>query len=76
MPLSFRGGKLVPNASVAATGKAGVDDRQAKLIEQMYQGHALSGAVTAGFKVRGEVSPQPVDGDGRRRPRRGVAEGL
>jgi uncharacterized protein (DUF1501 family) len=56
MPLSFRGGQPVPNVSIARVGKGGVDEREAKLIEQMYQGQALASSVAAGFQTRSEVS--------------------
>jgi len=55
LPLTFRGGPSVPNMSVNVSGKPGVDDRQAKLIEQMYQGQPLATAVSEGFTVRDEV---------------------
>jgi uncharacterized protein (DUF1501 family) len=41
--------------SVNVSGKPGIDDRQAKLIEQMYQGQPLATAVSEGFTVRDEV---------------------
>ena len=56
MPLSFRGGRPVPNVSIDRVGKGGVDDRDARLIEQMYQGQALASSVAAGFQTRTEVS--------------------
>ena len=55
LPLTFRGGKPVPNIGLGSVGKPGVDDRQAKLIEQMYQGQALGASVAEGFAVRDEV---------------------
>ena len=51
-PLTFRGPIVVPNVSVANISKPGVDDRQVKLIQQMYQGHDLQAAVSEGFSVR------------------------
>jgi hypothetical protein len=36
-------------------GKPGIDDRQAKLIESMYQGTELAPQVAEGFTVRDEV---------------------
>jgi uncharacterized protein (DUF1501 family) len=56
MPLSFRGGQPVPNVSVGGLGAHGVDDRQAQLIMQMYQGQPLAKSVAAGFQMRQEVS--------------------
>jgi uncharacterized protein (DUF1501 family) len=55
LPLTFRGGAPVPNMSVNATGKPGVDDRQAKLIRQMYAGQPLGSSVAEGFQVRDAV---------------------
>jgi uncharacterized protein (DUF1501 family) len=51
-PLTFRGTATVPNISVASVSKPGVDERQAKLIQDMYQGHDLQQAVSEGFSVR------------------------
>ena len=56
VPLTFRGEGQVPNIAIGGLGTARVDDRQATLIEQMYQGRALGGAVSEGFHVRDEVT--------------------
>jgi len=56
LPLTFRGGATqVPNIAISAVGKPGVDDRQAKLIQSMYQGTELAPQVAEGFSVRDEV---------------------
>ena len=55
VPLTFRGGLAVPNTSVGGVAKPGVDDRQARLIAEMYAGQPLAGAVTQGFEVRDQV---------------------
>ena len=55
LPLIFRGGAPAPNMSVNNTGKPGVDDRQAKLIQQMYAKQTLGSSVSEGFQVRDEV---------------------
>ncbi len=55
LPLTFRGGRPIPNIGIAGVGKPGVDDHEAQLIEQMYQGQALGPSVSEGFKVRGDV---------------------
>jgi uncharacterized protein (DUF1501 family) len=55
LPLVFRGGKGIPNIGIASVGRPGVDNRQAKLIEDMYAHDALGGAVSEGFKVRDDV---------------------
>jgi uncharacterized protein (DUF1501 family) len=55
LPLTFRGGKPIPNVGVGAIGKPGVDDHLSGLIQQMYQGEALGPSVAEGFQVRNEV---------------------
>jgi uncharacterized protein (DUF1501 family) len=56
LPLSFRGaGRPIPNIAINGVGKPGLDDREAKLIQSMYQGGALGASVTEGFTVRDEV---------------------
>lgn len=51
-PLAFQGLMSVPNINITSVGKPGVDDRQAKLIQEMYTGHDLQAAVTEGFSAR------------------------
>ncbi len=51
-PLAFQGAAAVPNLAVASISKPGVDDREAKLIQDMYRGHDLQAAVAEGFSVR------------------------
>lgn len=51
-PLAFQGPITVPNLAVASVTKPGVDERQAKLIQDMYQGRDLKTAVTEGFSAR------------------------
>lgn len=53
--LTFHGAAVVPNIAVASISKLGVDDRQAKLIQEMYRGHDLEAAVTEGFSVRNKA---------------------
>jgi uncharacterized protein (DUF1501 family) len=55
LPLTFRGKDQIPNIGLNAVGKPGIDDRQAKLIKQMYQHSDLAAAVEEGFKVRDDV---------------------
>jgi len=55
LPLTFRGGAPIPNIGLANFGKPGVDDRQAKLIENMYRSEDLGASVSQGFAVRDEV---------------------
>lgn len=51
-PLAFQGPMSVPNLNITSVSKLGVDERQAKLIQEMYQGHDLQAAVTEGFSAR------------------------
>ena len=55
LPLSFRGGRPIPNIALGSVGKPAVDERQAHLIEQMYQGQPLATSVSEGFQVRDQV---------------------
>jgi uncharacterized protein (DUF1501 family) len=55
LPLTFRGGASIPNIGLNNVGKPGVDDRQAKLIENMYRAEDLGASVSQGFAVRDEV---------------------
>jgi uncharacterized protein (DUF1501 family) len=55
LPLTFRGGAPVPNIALNFTGKPGVNDRNAALIQAMYQGQDLAPAVAEGFQVQSEV---------------------
>jgi uncharacterized protein (DUF1501 family) len=55
LPLIFRGGAPIPNVAINQVGKPGVDAREAKLIEGMYQGQPLAPTVREGFVVRDEV---------------------
>jgi uncharacterized protein (DUF1501 family) len=55
LPLAFRGKAQFPNIGLNAVGKPGIDDRQAKLIKQMYAHSDLAASVEEGFKVRDDV---------------------
>ncbi|HVV26775.1 MAG TPA: DUF1501 domain-containing protein [Rhizomicrobium sp.] len=55
LPLTFRGGAPIPNIALNFAGKPGVSDRNAQLIQAMYQGQQLAPAVTEGFAVQNEV---------------------
>ena len=54
-PMIFRGVQPIPNIGLGGVGKPGVDDRQTRLIEQMYRGQALDRSIAEGFQVRDEV---------------------
>lgn len=51
-PLAFRSTATVPNFAVTSATKPGIDQRQARLIEEMYQEHRLKAAVAEGFTTR------------------------
>jgi uncharacterized protein (DUF1501 family) len=55
VPLTFQGGRPVPNVAINGLGKPGVDDRQAKLISDMYQASPLGASVREGFAVDRQV---------------------
>jgi len=55
LPLTFRGASPIPNISISAVGKPGIDDRQARLIQKMYESSDLANAVSEGFRVRDDV---------------------
>ena len=55
VPLTFRGGAPIPNIALQGISKPAIDDRQAKLIADMYQNTNLRQSVTEGFKVDDEV---------------------
>src|SRR5471030_3103393 len=54
LPLTFRGGAAVPNIALNFAGKPAVADRNAALIQAMYQGQELAPAVAQGFAVQSE----------------------
>jgi len=62
LPLTFRGGVPIPNIALNFTGKPGVNDRNAALIQAMYQGQDLAPAVAQGFAVQSEVY-QAISGE-------------
>jgi uncharacterized protein (DUF1501 family) len=55
LPLTFRGGVPIPNIALNFAGKPGVADRDAQLIQTMYEGQELAPAVAQGFTVQSEV---------------------
>lgn len=54
-PLAFYGTALAPNIAVTSITRPGVNDRQARLIEEMYKGHDLQASVAEGFLVRSKA---------------------
>jgi len=55
LPLTFRGGAPVPNIALNFAGKPAIAERNAALIQAMYQGQDLAPAVAQGFQVQSEV---------------------
>ncbi|NEU94643.1 DUF1501 domain-containing protein [Bradyrhizobium uaiense] len=55
LPLVFRGQNQIPNIGIASVSKPGVDDRQARLIREMYAKGDLANSVSEGFRVRDDV---------------------
>ena len=55
LPLIFRGKSQIPNIGLNSVGKPGVDDRQARLIKDMYVHSDLGSSVSEGFRVRDDV---------------------
>jgi uncharacterized protein (DUF1501 family) len=71
LPLVFRGEAQVANAALRFAGRAGVDARQSKMIEEMYSGTPLSTPVTEGFAAREKVMSelgQEMEAAGRNAP--------
>jgi len=55
LPIILRGDTKVSNAALLKAGKNSLDDRQSKIITQMYGNTKLEKQVSDGFEVRGEV---------------------
>jgi uncharacterized protein (DUF1501 family) len=58
MPLSFEGAATVPNLSLKRAGKAPFDERQTRLLNDMYSGHHLQTAVDSGLELRQVVAQE------------------
>ena len=56
MPLAFEGAKTVPNLSLKSAGKAPFDERQMRLLNDMYKGNHLQTAVGSGLELRQVVA--------------------
>ncbi len=56
LPLAFEGSATVPNLSLKNVGKPPFDERQAKILSDMYAGHHLETAVRDGLDLRQEVA--------------------
>jgi uncharacterized protein (DUF1501 family) len=55
VPLTFQGGAPIPNIAVAGVSRPTIDERQARLISDMYRGGDLGASVSEGFAVGDEV---------------------
>ncbi len=56
LPLSFSGPTPVPNMSLKGNGRGSVDEREARILLDMYAGQPLEGAVASGLAVRAQVA--------------------
>jgi uncharacterized protein (DUF1501 family) len=61
LPLMFQGGATVPNLSLKSVGKPAFDERQARILSDMYAGHPLQTAVDSGLELRQAVAQQMAD---------------
>lgn len=61
LPLAFEGATTVPNLSLKSVGKPPFDERQARILSDMYAGHHLQSAVSSGLELRQEVAQQIAD---------------
>jgi uncharacterized protein (DUF1501 family) len=61
LPLTFEGTATVPNLSLKNVGKPVFDDRQARILSDMYAGHHLEAAVSNGLELRHEVAQEIAD---------------
>lgn len=56
LPLSFQGGKDIPNLSLRGVSKPAFDDRQSSILAGMYKGTALAASAADGLELRQHVS--------------------
>src|SRR5580658_7131670 len=61
LPLCFRGPAQIPNLSLKNAGKPPFDERQARILTDMYAGHPLQSAVSNGLELRQEVAQAMAD---------------
>jgi len=61
LPLAFEGALTVPNLSLKNVGKPSFDERQAKILRDMYAGHHLEAAVSSGLELRHDVALKMAD---------------
>ncbi|MEA9976854.1 MULTISPECIES: DUF1501 domain-containing protein [unclassified Pseudomonas] len=56
LPLSFQGGKDIPNLSLRGVSKPAFDDRQSSILASMYKGTPLAASASDGLELRQHVS--------------------
>lgn len=61
LPLAFEGAASVPNLALKNVGKPPFDERQARILSDMYAGHRLEAAVRDGLELRQEVAQEMAD---------------
>src|ERR1700677_3641239 len=61
LPLAFEGAAPVPNLSLKSVGKPPFDERQARILSDMYAGHHLEAAVKDGLELRQQVAQEMAD---------------
>ncbi|HSZ07444.1 MAG TPA: DUF1501 domain-containing protein [Steroidobacteraceae bacterium] len=61
LPLAFEGSAAVPNLSLKNVGKPPFDERQGRILSDMYAGHRLEAAVGNGLELRHEVAQEMAD---------------
>jgi uncharacterized protein (DUF1501 family) len=61
LPLAFEGSATVPNLSLKNVGKAPFDERQSKILDDMYADHHLRTAVREGLDLRQEVAQKMAE---------------
>jgi uncharacterized protein (DUF1501 family) len=61
LPLAFQGSVAVPNLSLKNVGKPPFDERQSRILSDMYVGRPLQAAVSNGLELRQDVAQQFAD---------------
>lgn len=61
LPLAFEGAAIVPNLSLKNVGKPPFDERQVRILSDMYADHHLESAVSNGLELRHEVAQEMAE---------------
>jgi len=61
LPLSFQGGRDIPNLSLRGVSKPVFDERQSSILAAMYKGTTLAAPVSDGLQLRQQVSKDLQD---------------